>query len=153
MTSTLADSEMMTLAMAGRAVTPVTSYLAVEPGVRPSTEGFEPSGIGLRGVGQGGSIGHGTGAGFGRVASQVFDFQAYLHNSLADAWKACGGGARRLEIKVETTGREVVDVPTSVVTGGGGSAGVAACMAEAAWALDLPTEFTQNRGDVWTVRL
>ena len=32
---------MMVLARHGRAVSPVTSYLAIEPGVRPSTEGIE----------------------------------------------------------------------------------------------------------------
>ena len=37
----LSESEMMVLAKHGRAVSPVTSYLAVEPGVRPSTEGIE----------------------------------------------------------------------------------------------------------------
>ncbi len=37
----LTEPEMMVLARRGRAVSPVTSYLAIEPGVRPSTEGLE----------------------------------------------------------------------------------------------------------------
>ena len=36
----LSEQEMMVLARHGGAVSPVTSYLAVEPGVRPSTEGI-----------------------------------------------------------------------------------------------------------------
>jgi hypothetical protein len=53
----LSDKEQMTLALHGRAVSPVTSYLAIEPGVRPSTDGLEPGetfgagGLGLRGMG------------------------------------------------------------------------------------------------------
>ena len=37
----LTEPEMMVSALRGRAVSPVTSYLAIEPGVRPSTEGLE----------------------------------------------------------------------------------------------------------------
>src|SRR4029079_13407765 len=44
----LAEPEMMVLARRGRAVSPVTSYLAIEPGVRPSTEGID--GRGARGT-------------------------------------------------------------------------------------------------------
>ena len=49
----LSEPEMMTLAMKGGAVSPVTSYLAIEPGVRPSTEGLD------WGTGQGFGSGHG----------------------------------------------------------------------------------------------
>jgi len=37
----LRDEEMMRVARLGRAVSPVTSYLAIEPGVRPSTIGLQ----------------------------------------------------------------------------------------------------------------
>ncbi len=37
----LTEPEMMTLATLGGAVSPITSYLAIEPGVRPSTEGID----------------------------------------------------------------------------------------------------------------
>jgi hypothetical protein len=45
----LGEPEMMTIALAGRAVSPVTSYLAIEPGVRPSKIGL-PGGTGARSV-------------------------------------------------------------------------------------------------------
>src|SRR5690606_36548026 len=52
----LSEAEMMPLALYGGAVSPVTSYLAIEPGVRPSTEGIEYTA---------------TGIGFGSVAPRV----------------------------------------------------------------------------------
>ena len=39
----LSNAEMMRVAKLGRAVSPVTSYLAIEPGVRPSRAGIERS--------------------------------------------------------------------------------------------------------------
>ncbi len=41
---------MMVLARHGRAVSPVTSYLAIEPGVRPSTEGLNEGELGSIGM-------------------------------------------------------------------------------------------------------
>lgn len=38
---------MLALAFLGRAVSPVTSYLAIEPGVRPSTAGVPGRGEGV----------------------------------------------------------------------------------------------------------
>src|SRR5690606_9026601 len=37
----LSEAEQFVIASYARAVSPVTSYLAIEPGVRPSTDGFE----------------------------------------------------------------------------------------------------------------
>src|SRR6185295_11972668 len=55
----LSEEEMMVLARQGGAVSPVTSYLAIEPGVRPSTEGIDLSETGS-GYGSGeGQIGLG----------------------------------------------------------------------------------------------
>src|SRR6185436_8927977 len=53
----LSEDEQKLVALAGRAVSPVTSYLAIEPGVRPSKIGFDEGG----GVGsmRGGMIGTG----------------------------------------------------------------------------------------------
>ena len=50
---------MMRAAAAGGAVSPVTSYLSIEPGTRPSTEGFGEEfgtgGPGLAGFGRSGN--------------------------------------------------------------------------------------------------
>jgi hypothetical protein len=56
----LSREEMLALAFFGRAVSPVTSYLAIEPGVRPSR-------IGIVGRGEGSGTGAGFGAGSGRM--------------------------------------------------------------------------------------
>jgi hypothetical protein len=54
----LSEPEMMTLARRGKAVSPVTSHLAIEPGVRPSTEGLDHGGGGFgEGIGLG-SVNH-----------------------------------------------------------------------------------------------
>src|SRR5262249_39068909 len=54
----LSHDEQLRVAMMGRAVSPVTSYVAFEPGTRPSTEGFDDrtryGGIGMAGYGAGG---------------------------------------------------------------------------------------------------
>jgi len=79
------------LAQRGAAVSPVTSYLAIEPGVRPSRDG----------------IAYGMGSGRGRIArvrygatavsgqQPVFDGGAYLTHALAERWLRCGGAGRR----------------------------------------------------------
>ena len=46
----LSDEEMLRVARKGRAVSPVTSYLSIEPGVRPSTAGIDRV---MRGTGGG----------------------------------------------------------------------------------------------------
>lgn len=146
------DKEMMVLARMGRAVSPVTSYLAVEPGVRPSTEGLETSGSGAAGRGIGIGVGReGTVGLLERAAS--FDHQAFLQSRMAQAWMRCGGGARKLELRIDTTLAEVVDVPSSVIVGGGGATAIERCMAEAAWSLDLPDPFRAREYETWTVRL
>lgn len=59
----LSREEMLTVAKLGRAVSPVTSYLATEPGVRPSVIGLEEglvgtgSGFGMGGLGTSGKGG------------------------------------------------------------------------------------------------
>ena len=86
----LSEKEMMAVAMRGKAVSPVTSYLAIEPGVRPSTIGIDwgMGGLGLIGVGEsGGGIGEGIGLG----TMQSFDHRAHLQKVFGAAWKSCGG--------------------------------------------------------------
>ncbi len=129
------------LAMRGHAVSPVTSLLAIEPGVRPSTEGLDGIGEGGGGIGEGfglgslGTIGHGAGGGFDRGA--------FLAAALKRGADACGGAGRSLEVDLETTRDEVVDVP-SVVVRGAPDTKLTACVAETAWALDLPGAFSSE---------
>jgi hypothetical protein len=138
----LTEKEMMPLALYGRAVSPVSSYLAIEPGVRPSTEGLE------------------HGAGFGRLsgshrtrapsvrmgassATEAFDKQGFLRDALAAAWRRCGGGVRVATLSIETTGREIVDARLEQLSSPA-EASATSCMLDAAWALDLPSGFRDH---------
>jgi hypothetical protein len=127
----LSKEEMLTVAFMGRAVSPVTSYLATEPGVRPSTAGIERGSIGLGNtglIGRGG--GGGSGSGYhGPSLSQV----------LAPAVRRCterlsprAGWA--VDLEVETTDAEIVDVVTKRAT----DAKLAECIVEGVWATLLP---------------
>ncbi|MCB9700530.1 MAG: VWA domain-containing protein [Myxococcales bacterium] len=135
----LTEEEMMPLALFGGAVSPVTSYLAIEPGVRPSTEGlFEGEGLGLGSLGL---IGRGAGAGGHGYGARRFDHQAWLRGELARLRGACGAPALRLTL--ETTRDEVVAVAAQL---SGASDPVSArCVEEGVWAWDLPASFA----DVW----
>jgi hypothetical protein len=140
----LTDKEMMVLAKRGGAVSPVTSYLAIEPGVRPSTEGLvddEGGGIGLGSIG---TIGHG--AGFGSAGGRVdtFDPMRWLEHAISAAWAACRAPSGMAKVEVETTVDEVVDVPV-LTSPTPVSPAVSTCLREAIWALDLPTGFRQER--------
>jgi hypothetical protein len=142
----LSEDEMMVLARYGGAVSPVTSYLAIEPGVRPSTEGIEEGGLSGQGYGDGqaalGSLGT-----HGNYGSGVFDPRAWLREALEPARQRCGFSGRAIEIAVETTRDEVVDVPAVTAEGRGDRA----CLREAAWALDLSAYFDQEHA-TWRVR-
>lgn len=143
----LEDAEMMTLAKLGGAVSPVTSYLAIEPGVRPSTEGLEEEegGLGLLGIGEGGG-GVGDGIGIGNVGTIGFDKKGWLQRSLAHAWEACGG-AGALAVTIETTHDEIVDVRASA------SDKASRCLVEAAWVLELPRAFEPDVFSSYIVNL
>jgi hypothetical protein len=144
----LSDAEMMTLAMHGGAVSPVTSYLAIEPGVRPSTEGLDWAGGGGMGSGVGlgsiGTIGHGGGRG------RTFDPQKWLETELGRGWAACSGTPGTASVTLESTVHEVVDV-TSVELDTGKDATLERCLSQAAWDLDLPRQFDHYRWRSWVV--
>jgi len=145
----MTEREQNLLARAGGAVSPVTSYLAIEPGVRPSTEGLEE--------------GQGFGSGAGRLGGshrskpptirmgsvQPPDYQGIFAALMRDAVKTCRADGHTT-IDVETTIAEVVDVAV-VVTGDSKDGGRAACVREAAWAVDLPSEFTPRHLDLKVV--
>lgn len=146
----LEREEMLALALLGGAVSPVTSYLAIEPGVRPSAEGLERGQntglIGKDGCG-------GTGAGYGSVRGAPFggrlDRQAWLDEQLHAAWRACGGAGQAGTIELESTFEEVVDFTLP----GSGDLALTTCMEARLWALWLPaTDFIDSRR-TWTVTL
>lgn len=142
---TLSEPEQMTLALAGRAVSPVTSYLAIEPGVRPSTDGLEEgegeggggSGEGI-GLGRIGTLGHGAGV------SSSFDPQALLDGELATAARACNVDASSgTTAKLESTVAELVDVRDVAITPVR-DAKKESCVRERLWQVMLPADFRSD---------
>ncbi|HEY5935700.1 MAG TPA: proprotein convertase P-domain-containing protein [Kofleriaceae bacterium] len=130
----LSPAEMMKVAMFGRAVSPVTSYVAFEPGTRPSTIGLpEESGFGFgrSGFGSGGG-GSGYGVGIKLDLRPLIDVTACTKaHPPAAGWN--------VTLVIETTKQEVVDV-TPVTTGA-----LASCLVETVWALKLPEQFAHER--------
>lgn len=124
----LKDPEIATLAFKGGAVSPMTSYLAIEPGVRPSTEGLEwgAGGLGMSGIGSGGG-GFGTGIGLGGVGP---DRVKVLREKLATVAKTCG--VTDVRVRMETTWTEIVAVDVNN-----------ACVTEGVYDLALPAVFNQ----------
>ena len=140
----LSESEMMVLARHGGAVSPVTSYLAIEPGVRPSTEGLEKEewGQGSFASGYAGMLGASAAA-----APSTFDHQAFLRDAAQKAWRTCSDGGG-VQVAIETTRAEIADV--TVRGARVPEAGV--CLREALWQVELPPEF-RDRWKEWTLRL
>lgn len=141
LSESLSEPEMMKLALLGRAVSPVTSYLAIEPGVRPSTEGLEEGesfgvgGIGLLGHGGGGGGSSGIGSG------RAHDLEAAMRGHLQHALDACGVADRGAKTVLETTFTELVDVVSVTVSGG---AIVEDCVREQLWRTDLQPFFRDD---------
>ncbi len=128
----LSEAEMMPLALYGGAVSPVTSYLAIEPGVRPSTEGLEVEEIGLGGIGLIGSGSGGGGAGAGSIA---MDPNKWLRDELSRLRTACA--APPIKLATETTREEIVAVAVTAQTGGLEPV-TSHCLHEGVWAWQLP---------------
>ena len=139
----LREAEMMVLALRGGAVSPMTSYLAIEPGVRPSTEGLER---GVSGVGSGG--GGGVGFGIGRGAAfgvgqggPTFDPDVFLATQVRGAADACGVPRNiNVETDLQTTVEEIVEVERVAFVGylDGKQRD---CVRERVWAIELPGQF------------
>ncbi len=144
----LTEPEMMTLAMHGRAVSPVTSYLAIEPGVRPSTEGLE-HGEGSSSGGSGGIGSAGGGTGMGMISGVSVDLDALLRDHLEAAVDACGGEHEGASAALETTFSEIVEIGTVTIRG---DAAIADCVREALWTVDLGAMFFEARS-TWAVAL
>ncbi|MBS2014330.1 MAG: hypothetical protein JST00_15695 [Deltaproteobacteria bacterium] len=141
----LSEAEQMVLAMRGGAVSPVTSYLAIEPGVRPSTEGLDWGGVGHgEGVGTGQGFGMGHGSMGGTRHTPRFDKQAFLRRELEAAARHCAvvptGGTRGIKTSLETTTIELVDIRTLETTPVR-DAKVESCVREEMWNVALPADF------------
>jgi hypothetical protein len=134
----LSEAEQMTLAMRGGAVSPVTSYLAIEPGVRPSTEGLDHS-----------STSHASRAPKVRMgASKVsngfpsLDRQAFLSDRLRPELERCGGTLGDAYVDLETTLQELAFVQLSGAVDPVAPP-VSTCFTESVWALLLPAGFSE----------
>ncbi|KIG19193.1 hypothetical protein DB30_04658 [Enhygromyxa salina] len=145
----LDEIEMMQLALRGRAVSPVTSYLAIEPGVRPSTEGLERGGEGSMGIGGIGLMGSGGGfGGSGSGMGPTFDKRAWLEAELREGWRRCGGDGLGGQVVLETQTVEILDV---TLTTAATSASLRTCMEQVTWSLALNPHFFD--AETWRVQL
>jgi hypothetical protein len=128
------------LAAAGDWVSEVHSFLAVPPGARPSsarTQALEDSQVegGISGSVSGHiSCAMGSGQPPG-LDSQKLDTE--LKRMLQPAIAACPHGSQPLQVQVETTGDEIVDVRVMDAA----SADEESCVREATWALRLGASF------------
>jgi subtilisin-like proprotein convertase family protein len=137
----LSDAEQLVVAFMGRAVSPVTSYVAFEPGTRPSTIGIPERGMGA-GSGTIGSGRYGTIGGQRKPPdlSALIDTKACVaKHTPAPGWK--------VQLEVETTRDEIVDVTIK-----SGPGALASCLAETTWALRLDRRFNLER-EHFTVEL
>lgn len=134
----LSNEEMMKVAMMGRAVSPVTSYVAFEPGTRPSTIGLERFGVG--GLG---SVGYGSGGGsLGtrmRTPPDPMPLVAAAAQRCVERLHPPAGWSVRLTM--ESTYDEVVDV----VVDDGSSSPLVTCLTDAVWAANLTDDFDLER--------
>lgn len=129
----LSPEEMKVVAFKGRAVSPVTSYLATEPGVRPSTEGLELVGRGFGAGGMGlGGIGLGGGGGLAITLPKLADLLAPAVARCVQVHTPPPGWS--VGLAVETTGPEIVDVTVTRAS----HAALRGCIVAAVWALELP---------------
>ncbi|MGC4087981.1 MAG: VWA domain-containing protein [Polyangiaceae bacterium] len=140
----LDPSEMMELALRGRAVSPVTSFLAIEPGVRPSRDGLDGDEVGL-------ALGASNSSACGSVScpaggsAPYMDTQAYLEARLRPDYARCGGVPGSAVLDLETTRAEVVHVAARARGERAvADAKVLSCAREAAWALLLPPGFREE---------
>lgn len=136
----LSEPEQMQLAVRGRAVSPVTSYLAIEPGVRPSTEGlvFLVGGEEL-GIGGPDVVMASFSGGHAQLRSGL-DTYRWLCDEIAKIAKSCTGSAGDVSAIIESTLDEIVDV-RDVTLAPARDAKAEACVLEHAWNLRLPDGF------------
>lgn len=142
----LSEQEMMVLAVRGHAVSPVTSLLAIEPGVRPSTEGL---GVGEGGGGRGEGIGLGSIGTLGRGAGVTFDKGLFLKRELARVAQTCNVVKRKVKVVIESTRDEIADVTSVSVAGAPSFEG---CVREGMWGVELSPHFVADL-DTWEIEI
>jgi subtilisin-like proprotein convertase family protein len=130
----LSRAEMLKVAFMGKAVSPVTSYLATEPGVRPSTIGIP--GRGMTGSGMGGGAGYGLLGSAPRIKPDLLALLAPAVKACVAKHKPAAGWT--VSATAESTKDEIVDVSTTSTTP------IATCLIEAVWAVRLDSRFDQN---------
>ncbi|MBL8739632.1 MAG: hypothetical protein JNK04_01020 [Myxococcales bacterium] len=142
------EAELMRLARHGRAVTPVTSYLAIEPGVRPSIEGLDWTTLWGDEIGDSFGAGSvmlsGIGEGGGGSADST-DYPGLLRALAEPGLGPCKVQKGSGTLDVESTLDEIASVAVTI-EGDDAKHTKAACVAEHVWAARLPTAFaTQAR--------
>ncbi len=123
----LTDSEQFVVASYGRVVSPVTSYLAIEPGVRPST-------IGLEGGTMSGGVGFGSGSGsLGAYAQKT----PMNWNPVTDkVQRACAKhGKGHVEANLSLQSHEIADISLGANLA---NKPLGTCVAETLWNIALP---------------
>lgn len=155
MSSALDEEQMTTLALLGGAVSPVTSYLALEPGARPAAGRVvqdEPTGFILRGgMGGGGwppRDDHRRVVAFGTRDSGR---QQFLNAAVREALDACGGDGEAATVELESTLTEIVHVRAVEILGNGDPA-LRDCLAEGVWAISLRYDFDDELRN-WAIDL
>ncbi len=137
----LSEAEMMPLAMRGGAVSPVTSYLAIEPGVRPSFEGLEEGEVGT-GMGFGSGAGRMAGVRYGSIGRPAFDHQGWLRQRVSAAATKCKIVDAQIVARLETTRVELVDVEAELSPP---DPKKLTCLVEGLWELELASRFDEPR--------
>jgi hypothetical protein len=137
----LSEAEQFVLAMYARVVSPVTSYLAIEPGVRPSTIGLEGGGTGWGSIGAGryGLIGHGGASGPPMSWTPIID----------RVKRTCQRhGTGRIDATLRLQSREVADIE---IARRSKNRALERCVVEALWQENIPRTFSHPSD--WSKRL
>ena len=149
--SNLSEPEQMKLAMLGGAVSPVTSYLAIEPGVRPSNEGLDWETMGTGGVGLTGvAFGGGQGRLFGSGGATAPDKIGWLRGQLSTIMTRCSATAAGLTVELESTLDEIVEVHR-VELAPARDAKAETCARDEVWKLALPAASFKEAFEAHTV--
>ena len=142
--STLDAVEQMTVAMIGRAVSPVTSYVAAEPGVRPSPIGLGRS-FGSFGSGRYGTVGYGSGAGM-IVSRPPINWDSIIASAACIAAQK-PSAPWTVTMTLETTRMEIVEVATET------PGGMARCLVETAWNVKLDPDRFDDQHQTYAFEL
>ena len=149
--SDLSEDEQMKVALLGGAVSPVTSYLAIEPGVRPSNEGLDWGSVGHGGgIGLGQGFGNGHGRLSGSGPRHTVDKNAWLRAQLLSAMRTCSPSSNGVTATLETTLDEVVDV-AGVELSPARDAKSESCVREELWKVAPPGATFSEAFEAFTV--